>query len=423
MRLRDNAAWVGLAAACAAPICWLGLGRFQWNDYAREALPAVDALVHGHLSGFFALAPAYGGALLERAPFALVPGLWDGGEFAVYRMLAAPCLLAVTALGLWLAARMRRDGLGHYARVLALALCAANPLALTALESGHPEELLGGALCVAAVLLAARARPAWAGLALGLAVVNKEWALLALGPVLLALPSRRILCVSVAGGVGATLLAPFALSAPGAFGSGVRLAASPSGAIFLPSQLWWFLGKSAHDGYRVAPGWVGPVSHPLIVALAGPLTLAAWLHTRHMARGAETLVANVRTHICACEADALLLLALLLALRFMLDPWDNAYYPVPFVLALATWEALARRRAPVLALTVTAAVWAAQHSVAPYASADAQAAFFAAWNVPLVVGLALALYSPGRSPALPSRRREPVPTPKGPLARATMNAP
>lgn len=409
-RTRENAVWVALAAASIALLAWQGLGYFGWNDYDNEALPAVNALIHGHLNGFFRHAPVYGGSLLERAPFALAPTLWGGGELAVYRMMALPCLLAVFALGLWLVARMGREGQGRPARALVLALCVANPLVVGVLEVGHPEELLGGALCVAAVLLAARERPVLAGLALGAAIANKQWALLALGPVLLALPGRRILCGSVAGSVAVLLFAPFALFAHGA--ATTMAAASPSGAIFLPAQLWWFLGNHDHvvmagltgivmQGYRSPPAWVGPVSHPLIVALVGPLTLAAWFASRRAARGAGTLFGSARPQ----EAYALLLLSLLLALRFMLDPWDNFYYPVPFLLALAAWEALARRRPPLLAVAGTAAIWAGQRWVTPHASPDAQAAFFAAWSVPLAAGLGFALYAPNTLPALLGRLR------------------
>ena len=125
----------------------------------------------------------------------------------------------------------------------------ANPLTLRALELGHPEELLGGALCVAAVLLAARERPLWAGLALGLAIANKEWALLAVGPVLLALAPRPgawqwrrvILCLLCAGAVAAMVLAPLALVAPSGFAA-PRGAATPQQEVFLPWQVWWFFG-------------------------------------------------------------------------------------------------------------------------------------------------------------------------------------
>jgi hypothetical protein len=395
MRPRESTAWLVLAAASAGIICWLGLGSFGWNDYRREALPAIDALVHWHMSSFFVLAPVYGGSLLERAPFAFFPSLWGGGELAVYRMLAVPCLLASGALGLWLVARMRRAQMGHFVPAFTLVLFVANPTALTALESGHPEELLGTVLCLTAVLLAARARPILGGLALGLALANKEWALIAVGPVLMALPYRRTLCMLVTGAVGAALFAPFTLFAPSAFGSAVRSAASPTSAIFLPSQLWWFLGRPMHDGYRTAASWIGPISHPLIVAIGVPLTLAALLALRRCNRAESMSLAGASTEPPSREAHALLLLALLFALRFMLDPMDNAYYPLPFTMTLVVWEVLARGRAPVLAAAVTVALWLGQHRIAPFTSPDVQAAFFAVWSVPITVWLGIRLYGPG----------------------------
>src|SRR5664280_3370802 len=188
---RENAPCALIALAGCAVLAWLGLYGFAWNDYDNEARAAFDALVHGHVEQFLRLAPAYGGSLVERAPFALIPGLWGGGELAVYRMVALPCLLASALLGVWLVARMRGEGRPALHRALALAVCVANPITLRALEVGHPEELLGACLCVAAVLLASEDRGLWAGAALGLAIATKEWALLAAAPVLLALPARR----------------------------------------------------------------------------------------------------------------------------------------------------------------------------------------------------------------------------------------
>jgi hypothetical protein len=390
LRLRENAPWVAVGAATSVLMAWLGLYGFAWNDYELEALPAVHALVHGQLSTFFSTAPVYGGSLLERAPFALLPGLWDGGDLAVYRMLAAPCLLAALLLGVWLLARLRASGSGRFVAAAMFGLCVANPLTLAALELGHPEELLGGVLCVAAVLLAARNRPVWAGLLLGAAIANKQWALIALGPVLLALPVPKLLsrspllCIVSAAAVSLALLAPFALVAPSSFASGVHGAEDPGNAIFQPWQLWWFFGHhgavvrgvfgAVKPGYRTGPAWTAAISHPLIVGLALPLTLGAWLRRR---RG---------------EASALALLALLLLLRCMLDTWDIVYYPIPFVLALGSWEALAARRLPLLALASAVAVWAEWKWLPSIVSADTQAAFFMLWSVPLAAVLAGALY-------------------------------
>ncbi len=399
--VRENALCAFLAGVATATIAWLGLYGFTWSDYETEAKPAFSALTQGHVLEFLRLAPAYGGSLVERAPFALLPGLWGGGALAVYRMVALPCLLAAAALGVWLVAQMRArpDG-SRLARALALGICVANPLTLRALEIGHPEDLLGGVLCVVAVLLAARERPLWAGLALGLAIANKEWALLAVGPVLIALapsPGARawnrgwkpaILCIGCAGAVAAIVLAPLALVGSSGFVASTRGAAAPPSTIFQPWQLFWFLGHHGSTvrglfgevkvGYRTAPAWVGVISHPLIVAVSLPLTALAWFRGR---RG---------------RSDALLLLALLLLLRCVLDTWDTVYYPIPFVLALLAWECLgeSRRRPAVLALSSTVLAWVSFVWLPGHVSADVQAAFFLAWTVPLGVGLALRLYAP-----------------------------
>ncbi len=179
--LRENALCALVAAGGCAAMAWLGLYGFAWGDYEVESRPAFEALVHGHVLGFLRLAPAYGGSLVERAPFALLPGLWGGGALAVYRMVALPCLLATAGLGVWLVARMRARGHSTLARAVALAICVANPITLRTLETGHPEELLGACMCVAAVLVAARSSNArkdslLAGVLLGLAIANKEWA-------------------------------------------------------------------------------------------------------------------------------------------------------------------------------------------------------------------------------------------------------
>ncbi len=408
--VRENALCAFLAGAATATMAWLGLYGFAWNDYETEARPSFDALTQGHVLEFLRLAPAYGGSLVERAPFALLPGLWGGGQLAVYRMVALPCLLAAAVLGVWLVSQLRKRGCPPTRSVLwraaTLGVCVANPLTLHALEIGHPEELLGGALCIAAVTLGARERPLWAGLALGLAIANKEWALLAVGPVLLALAppagarswKPAILCMCCAGAVATLILAPLALVGSSGFVASTRGAAAPPSSIFQPWQLFWFLGHhgttvhglfgEVKHGYRTAPGWVGTISHPLIVAIAVPLTALAWRLRR---RG---------------RSDALLLLALLLLSRCVLDTWDTVYYPIPFLLALVAWESLSERYRPgALALASTGLMWISFIWLPHHVSPDAQAAFFLAWTVPLGLWLALRLYIPELTPSLNQRER------------------
>jgi len=80
--LRENALCALLALAGCATLAWLGLYGFTWSDYEVETQPSLEALVHAHLDRFLTLAPVYGGSLIERAPFALLPGLWGGGALS-----------------------------------------------------------------------------------------------------------------------------------------------------------------------------------------------------------------------------------------------------------------------------------------------------------------------------------------------------
>ena len=391
--LRENAACAALAATGCCVLAWLGLYGFAWNDYDNEARVAVDALVHGHVGEFLRLAPAYGGSLIERAPFALVPGLWGAGDLAIYRMLALPCLLASAVLGVWLVAGMRAEGGPRLARGVALGLCAANPVMLPALELGHPEEILGACLVVAAVLLAsgagARPRPLLAGAVLGLAVANKEWALLAAGPVLLAVPpGLRLRCLAMATATTAAVLAPLLLGS-GTFVASTRAVASQTNPIFQPWQVWWFLGHhgalvhglfgTPKPGYRQAPEWIRLLARPLILLCGALIAGALWLRRRRLA-----------------ETQALLALALVLLLRCVLDTWDAVYYTVPFVMALLFWEARSRsERPPALTLLATVLVWASFEWLPHRVSADAQAAFFLCWTLPLLAWLATRLAAGG----------------------------
>jgi Glycosyltransferase family 87 len=398
--LRENALCAFMAAVGCACVAWLSLYGFAWNDYDTEARPAFEALTQGHLLDFLHLAPAYGGSLIERAPFALLPGLWGGGSLALYRMVTLPCLLAAAALGIYLVARMRREGRSNLAKAVALAVCVANPITLRAFELGHPEELLGGCICVAAVLLAGRNRPLLAGIVLGLAIANKEWALLAAGPVLLALPTgrRRAVCLGAASVVAGAILAPLLLTSSG-FLSKSAATATPPSEIFQPWQLWWFFGHHgalvhgafgvAKPGYRLAPSWAHLISHPLIPIAGLAIAAALWLRKRRLDL-----------------SEAMLALALLLVLRCVLDSWDAVYYPLPFVLALLAWEVTGEtKRPPVLALTTSVLVWLSFQWLPERVSPDAQGALFLAWSLPLIGWLSLRLFAPARAASAPDERR------------------
>lgn len=414
--LRENATCALLAIAGSLITGWLTLYGFGWNDYELEAKPSIDALVHGHLGEFLRLAPVYGGSLIERGPFALIPGLWGGGALAVYRAMAAPCLLAGALLAVWLLARMRAAGRPRLDRAVVGVLAVANPVTLTAMELGHPEELLGGCLCVFAVLLACAPsvgirRALVVGLVVGLAIANKEWAVVAVGPVLMALPrGRRVIFLISAGAVALAVLAPLALVSSGSFSAGTGALAGGGSAIFQPWQVFWFFGHhgalvhgalgNAKPGYRVGPSWAGAIGHPLVVLAGLALAVALWVSTRGRRLGTQR---------------ALLALALILLARCLLDTWDTLYYPLPFLVALLAWESgTPSGRPPLLSLAASASVWFGFHWLPGRVSPDVQSLLFLAWTLPLGAWMGAKLFHtpspalPRGAPAVPGASAQPM---------------
>jgi Glycosyltransferase family 87 len=363
-----------VAGGCALLLGALGMLTPAFTDYELEAEPSIQALRAGDWVGFLELAPAYGGSLVLRAPFAFLPDLWGGGDHALFRSMAVPCLLAcaLLAVGLWRRARsLGRSGLTCW---IALALVAANPLTLRALEIGHPEELLGAALCIAAALAAGRDRAVLAGVLIGLAMANKPWAVLAVVPVLGILRTGWPKLIVAAASAATVVLLPLAFA-----GGAVEQASSvarDAGHIFQPWQLWWFLGEPGHvvvgnfgekPGYRVPPDWLTGISHPLLVLVPAAVSLALLPRLRRRS-----------------WHDGLLLLAFALLLRCVLDPWNISYYSLPFLFALVTWEIHARSRPPVVSLAVTLLSWISLVWLTTRVHPDVQAAAYLAWSVPLV---------------------------------------
>jgi len=404
LRLRlETRLWAALALAASAAMTWGWAWNARHNDYGNEAMASFSALLHGHVVTFLQSAPAYGGSLLLRAPFALPASLAGGSALLVYRLAALPCLLAIGGLGVWLARDLRRAGGTMLACSAAVALCVVNPITYQVLRLGHPEELLGAALCVAAVLLAQRGRIGWAAIVLGLAVANKQWAILAVGPVVLAAPAHRWRLLLGAGVVASALVGPIVLSSATLASGTARVAVTSTGTIFNPWQVWWFfaahggldprIGLYIPPGFRLPPAWLGDRAHLFIVALAVPVTVVAALR-------------RVR------RQDALLLLALLMLLRCWLDPWDVVYYPLPFLAALLAWETTVARRPPLRAATATAATWMIFTHLPPYLSPDAQALSFLIPSTLVLAALAAAVYRvpllPGARTGVPRLERTPV---------------
>jgi hypothetical protein len=319
------------AAVIAALTAWSGDAlQVSGGDYSKDYEPAMNALLAGHLGGFFATIPVNGagGSVLLRAPFAGLGRLLGGDELLSFRLGALACLLALGALAVWLARDQRRRGVPLAARIGLVALCAAAPALLEAVSLGHPEEPLGAALCLAAVLAAGSDRALLAGALLGAAVINKPWGVLAIGPVLLCAPTgRRGLLIALAGAIVGCWLASAALIDP------ARLLRSLHGAeasiVAHPQDLWWPL--SHMDGlYAVPPSLLASHARQLAVALG-------------MAAAVALAARALRTRTPVETGRCLALLAFGFALRCLLEPSNHGYYQIPLLVALVAWELHVRR--------------------------------------------------------------------------------
>jgi hypothetical protein len=383
-RLRQEWIWAAAVAVGLLAFTYRTLsGRDAFSgDYNLEARPAMDALVGGHIADFLRQSPAYGGSLLLRAPFVLAARAFGAGEHWMYRASVIPVLLACGILAWWLATRMGRANAHWLAPLVVVGVCVLNPVAMQAVIIGHPEELLGAVLCVAAVLCATRGRPIWAGVLLGLAIANKEWALVAVGPVLVALPRKRLLCLTWAAAVAGAIITPFVIAGAVDLNHGLQgLPAANTGKIFTPWQVWWFFGPG--DVMKTLWGWLAGLAHPLIVGISLALALV-YVH-RLRRRG-------------SAAPDGLLLLAFVLLLRCMLDPWDTSYYPGPFLIALVTWEALRFRRLPLLTVAASFFAWFLYFRIPDsslHFTVDRTALLFLVVTLSGAVVMAFSLYVPG----------------------------
>jgi hypothetical protein len=393
---RINRATVACAAVAAASVL-LAYANGSTGDYPSDAGSAISALLDGHVGHALATQPIMGSlSVLVRLPFAALASVTGGGELAVYRLGCIPCLVALGLAGLELARVMRRNGAGRGACAAAASICLVNPLTWEALRLGHPEELLGAAFVVVAALYAVEGRSFAAGVMLGLALATKQWAAIAVLPVLVAAPARRVSLGVIAVAVFAALTLPFVAGNAGGFYDASRQAGW-SGERVHPFNAVWPLAPtedrviSVGDDMsvvtvRVIPTWLAHILHPAIVLLAIPLTAAALLVRRRL--GIE---------------DVFALLALLFLLRCLLDPVDNAYYHVPFLMALAFWEGLTWKRAPLVTLLASVAVYWAIYKAHMFHTNDLRNAVYLVTTVPFALALFTTIF--GRR-GEPTRGRE-----------------
>lgn len=391
---RPSAGPWALALGFAVVVLLTGSRDVYWNgDFYPEAYPAYEALMRGDAGRFLELLPGYSGFVtLVGAPAALLTSALGGAETMVFRLTAAPGMVALSAVAVAIAGPVRAAG--NRAWPLFLLLAAGGALTLQTLRAGHPEDLLATAAAVGAVLSARAGRTGWAAFLIVGAVVAKQSMVVAILPAAMAAP-RGGLRIAAAGVIGTALLVGLQTQAGGA----VHGTITNTGLLFHPHQLFWPFGVpatpefiEAGHGTRMGPEWLAPLTRPMIVATAFAVSAAWWLRS-----GPERN-----------RDDVLGVLALVLLLRCMIDPWNLVYYHLPLIVALAAWEARRGRDLPVVSIVATAACWL---TFMVYDARSGNGPFLAylAWTVPLAAGLAVALFRP-------VARRRPAVAPPVPAA-------
>jgi hypothetical protein len=335
-------ALVGAAAAAQLTLSAAASGDYQVGRPVAgdNAGPAIDALIHGHISTFVSHQPLMGlSSLLLRAPFAEAARLFGGSSQLAYELGALACLLPLVALATWIAGRSGISSRQRLAGAIAALIVLVGPATVQAVHIGHPEEVLAATLATAAVLAAMRGRTSLTWLLLGLAVGTKQWALLAAPCVWLALPDRRIGTVAKAGALALALSATLPLIDPGAFAQ----ADSAVGGIGFtdPFSLWWPVGPAltipAHAAFA-------PTAHLLPFGITRSVAAAFGLTA---AFGAMWLYWS-RSGDRARRLDPLALLAFCGLVRCLTDPDPLQYNFVALLIPLAAWEAVELDRLPIV---------------------------------------------------------------------------
>jgi hypothetical protein len=361
------------------------------GDYPTDGGPPLEDLLHGRLQAFAHARPAMGDlSLLVRAPFAALTYLGRPSELGVYRWGVLPCVLSVAVLALWLARLARERGTSRVGQWAIVLVALYNPLVTSAIELGHPEEMMTASLCVGALVAALQRRALLGVVLLGLALACKQWSIVAVLPIMLALQHARLRMLLGSLATAALVsLPPFVLAPLSYLHNQLFLA----GGVYRSSSVWswlWPLAPQTTTHALVEGTQVTVVGHrlPLLVSrLVHPLLIAVDLLL------AGLLAARRRLPLGREEAFALL--GLVLLLRCTLDTETMPYYHAALLLDLVAWDALAGERLPLRGLAAAAVSYALFDRFTPVAVGGASSLLYGAFTLALALLLARSCFGTG----------------------------
>lgn len=358
-----------VAAWSALTVYWTRRGGS--GDYPLDAGRALDTVLGGEPLRLLDSAEMGPLSLVARLPFVAAARALGAGSMAEYRIGSVVLLVIATWFAFGFVRRLSVRGVSPWALGAAAVIVVLSPMSRDAITDGHPEELLTGVLCVAAVVFAARGRP-WAMVAaLIAAALTKQWALVAVGPALAACVSGRRRVLILGGASIAAAIAVVLIVAPGDFVH--RQIALIGARDFITwVNVWWLAVPGAEDGIGDGglASLVNDTIHGVIVLLPLPLAYLGW-RRRPAGDPAVTISA------------ALGLLAAALLLRSVLDPWNNLYYHLPALITIAALE-LDRGRLPRVTLAITLGAYLLFEYGTWLWGADTASALYLLWALPIL---------------------------------------
>jgi hypothetical protein len=344
----------GVAAGCAFAALLAGVvlsvqfsGDYNIHDPVGgdNAAPGIAALLHGSLAGYLQHQPIIGlTSVLLRLPAVAVASQLGAGALLTYKVGALACVLPLALLGGWILSERSLSPTHCVIGLFAILVVIESPVLRNALESGHPEDVLAQVLAVGAVVLAIRARARSAALLLGLTIAAKESELIAVLPVMIALPRRRREVTLITGGVVLLLVCAPWIGDPSAL---LRALHGEGHTRFLtPLSVLWPLGSAeplANGQLSLAHimPWGLTRTTATILTLGATAIPGAWWFFQRRRAGAT--------------CSPLALLALLGVLRCFCDSTHELYYYTSVLIPLVAWEVF-ENRVPLLTLLVSLGV-------------------------------------------------------------------
>ena len=288
--------------------------------------------------------------------------------------------------------------------------------------------MLGAALCTGAMLAAMKRQGVLAAILFALALTTKQWALVIVGPMLLAvfvyrLPRRKFAAAAVV--TGLAVAAPFVLSDPGGYVD----AQGRAGSIPVTS---WQPASPYSVWYPVTPAKsirIRPVDGRSVITRAAGAAVRGRGRKeadrdRHAAPdGAADPAASAPLGDRSAAGPRVRTV-----LRCLLDPFDNPYYHLPFLFAFLAWEALTLRGVPMVASLVSLSFLLQTRMAEVFTSVPAYTVHcvaYLAWSLPLLAFMAVHLYCPALGQRMRGRLTRALPSlsrPRAALAPGSLTA-